>query len=83
VTSWLLEKQTKIILTTRHFSLVNQRLLQLCAFDKVIEMKAPSQQQRYHFIKQEIASADLCSKEVTLQRMSHQTEYFLAKDLFY
>jgi len=46
-------------------------------------MKAPSQQQRYHFIKQEIASAHLRSKEVTLQQMSHQTEYFLAKDLFY
>jgi len=66
VTSWLLEKQSKIILTTRHFSLVNPRLLQLCAFDKVIEMKAPSQQQRYQLIKQEIASVELFSKEVTL-----------------
>jgi len=29
-------------------------------------MKAPSQQQRYQFIKQEIASVELFSKEVTL-----------------
>lgn len=55
----------------------------MAAYDNVIEMKAPSTQQRYEVIKNEICAENLKSKEVLLQKMAHMTEYFLAKDLFH
>jgi ATP-dependent 26S proteasome regulatory subunit len=87
VTTWLLEKvftneKHRITIIARHFSQINSRLLQIGTFDTLIELQAPSKEQRYELLKTEIA-AHLASKELQLQKMAQQTEYFLAKDLFY
>jgi len=87
VTTWLLEKvftneKHRITIIARHFSQINSRLLQIGTFDTLIELQAPSKEQRYELLKTEIA-VHLASKELQLQKMAQQTEYFLAKDLFY
>ncbi len=48
----------------------------------MIELQAPNKEQRYELLKSEIA-AHFATKELQLQKMAQQTEYFLAKDLFY
>ena len=70
-----------IIAVTRHFSLLNQSLLEIGFFDNLVEMKPPTKDQRYELIK-ELAPDTLKKKEVKLQSMSHLTEYFFAKDLY-
>ena len=65
ITSWLLAKKEIVMgITTRHYSMVNPRLLQLGKFDMMIELSAPTLSMRYELIKQEICSEELKTKEV-------------------
>mmetsp|Transcript_3830 Transcript_3830/g.5119 ORF Transcript_3830/g.5119 Transcript_3830/m.5119 type:complete len:171 (+) Transcript_3830:909-1421(+) len=87
ITNWLLQKveanpETSVGIIARHFSLVNDRLLDVCCFDNLIELQAPTKQERYLAIKDIIAPESFASQEVKLLTMAQQTEYFLAKDLY-
>lgn len=67
------DQSPKICLVTRHYSLINQRLLEIGYFDTLIEVQAPTKEQRYSFVKNQLAplvdskaSSSLSTKEIKL-----------------
>ena len=64
------------MLVTRHFSLISPKLLDIGYFDNLVEINAPTKEQRYAVIKNFIApiidlksNASIQNQEVKLQAM--------------
>lgn len=59
-TRWLCDlvedRKLRIGLVARHYSLVNQRLLDIGYFDTLVELQPPTKEQRYAFVKNQIAA---------------------------
>ena len=71
-----------MVIIARHFSLLNARLLDVCCFDTLIELQAPTKQHRYSVIRDIIAPQSFKNQEVKLLALAQLTEYFLSKDLY-
>jgi len=69
----------------RHFTQIHPYLLDVGALDNLVELRPPTKDQRYQIIKEHYSPSEefARTKEVKLQQMSQQTEYFVNKDLYW
>ena len=66
----------------RHYmQSLNMKLMDVGAFDTMVEMQAPAKETRYAIIRDVIVQEEMRTKELQLQRLAQMTEYFMAKDI--
>lgn len=57
------------------------KLLDVGCFDTMVEMQAPSKEARYQIIRDIVATEEMRTKEVQIQKLAQMTEYFNGRDL--
>jgi SpoVK/Ycf46/Vps4 family AAA+-type ATPase len=83
VTDWIEAfPDVPIIAVSRHFTQINPKIFDIGILDNLLELQAPTKEQRYDILNSFNSPFGLSLTDLALQSLSQASEFFMARDLF-